>query len=154
MSNRTVRFYVSGVLQGSATVAAAFGSTKNTENARDFGRWAGVSFVNYVNGAMDDIRFCNRALSADEVAYLHAMESQSTLLPPLRLTANSGVGPALNLSFDGFPGTNYLLQSTTNLQPPVQWMTVLTNSADSNGIWQVTDTNRSSSRKFYRVTAQ
>jgi uncharacterized delta-60 repeat protein len=104
------------------------------------------------NGNIDDIRIYNRAFSADEVAYLYALESQSTLQPPQTLTANLGAGPNFNLNLTGLPNQSYVLQSATNLTPPIQWLPVLTNAADTNGVWQFTDTNLNSAQKFYRVT--
>jgi hypothetical protein len=48
----------------------------------------------------------------------------------------------------------YILQSATNLTPPVNWQPVLTNPADGNGNWQFTDTNLNGSQKFYRAVGQ
>ena len=104
------------------------------------------------NGGIDDVRIYNRALSSDEVAYLYALELQSTIQPSPTLTANLGLGPNLNLNLTGSPGSNYVLQTATNLTPPVQWLPVLTNTAGTNGVWQFTDTNLNSAQKFYRVT--
>jgi len=102
-------------------------------------------------GALDDIRIYNRALSADEVAYLYQLESQTTPVAPLYLTTSLSAGPALNLIISGLPGRSYILQSSTNLLPPIAWLPVVTNTADTNGVWQFTDTNLNSAQKFYRV---
>jgi len=48
----------------------------------------------------------------------------------------------------------YILQSATNLTPPVNWQPVLTNPADGNGNWQFMDTNLNGSQKFYRAAGQ
>jgi hypothetical protein len=104
----------------------------------------------YFLGTINDVRIYNRALSTNEVASLYALESQPTLLPPL--TASLGAGPDVNLNMTGVPGQNYVLQTATNLTPPVQWPPVLTNTANTNGVWQFTDTNLNSAQKFYRVT--
>src|ERR1039458_797739 len=69
-------------------------------------------------GQIDDVRIYNRALSTNEVALLYALESQSTLQPPITLTANLGTGPNFNLNLIGIPGQNYILQTATNLLPP------------------------------------
>ena len=103
-------------------------------------------------GSVDDVRIYNRALSPDEVAYLYAQESQSTLQPPQTLTANLGGGQDFNLNLTGLPNQNYVLQSATNLTPPVQWQSLVTNAADTNGVWHFTDTNQHSAQKFYRTT--
>ena len=68
------------------------------------------------------------------------------------LSANLGTGPNMNLSLIGAPGGSYVLETATNLLPPIQWVPVLTNVADSNGVWQFTDTNLSTAQLFYRVT--
>jgi hypothetical protein len=39
-----------------------------------------------------------------------------------------------------------------NLAAPVQWLPVLTNAADTNGVSQFTDTNLNTAQKLYRVT--
>ncbi len=102
-------------------------------------------------GNIDDVRIYNRALSSDDVASLYALESQSTSLLPFTLSANLASGANLNLNLTGQPGRSYILLSTTNLQPPIQWVPVLTNAADTNGVWQFVDTNLDSPQKFYRV---
>ena len=103
-------------------------------------------------GLIDDIRIYNRALSSDEVAYLYLLESQSTLQPPQVLSTSLGAGPNLSINLTGLPGHSYILQTATNLLPPIQWLPVLTNAADTNGVWQFMDTNLNSAQKFYRVT--
>ena len=57
-----------------------------------------------------------------------------------------------NLSLTGWVGQSYILQTATNLTPPIQWQSILTNASDTNGVWQFTDTNLNSAQKFYRVT--
>jgi len=103
-------------------------------------------------GSLDDVRIYNRALSSNEVASLYALESQAVLPPPLTLTANVSSGPNFILHLTGIPGQNYVLQTATNLTSPIQWLPVLTNAADANGVWQFTDTNLNNAQKFYRVT--
>jgi uncharacterized delta-60 repeat protein len=148
VQNGTGYIYVDGNLAGSGPVSA-LGYTANlqmgtkSQNGSDF-----------FGGSIDDVRFYNRALSANDVAYLYLQESQATALPPQSLSAQLGTGPNpnLNLNLTGLPGQSYVLQTATNLLPPIQWLSVLTNAADTNGIWQFTDTNLNSDRKFYRVT--
>ncbi len=59
---------------------------------------------------------------------------------------------SVNLNVTGIPGTSYVLQSATNLAPPVIWQSVLTNQTDTNGLLQISDTNLNYPQKFYRVT--
>ena len=112
----------------------------------------GVELTTFFCGSVDDVRIYNRDLSADEVAYLYALESQSTLQPPQTLSANLGAGSTFNLTLTGLPNQNYVLQTATNLMAPVQWQSILTNTTDTNGVWQFTDTNLNSAQKFYRVS--
>jgi hypothetical protein len=138
--------YINGSLAGAGSADSPSYPTDleigtKSENGTDF--WG---------GSIDDVRIYNRALSANEVAYLYSLESQSTLRPPQTLSGTLGVGPNLNLTLTGFPGGNYVLETATNLLPPIQWVPMLTNAADSNGVWQFTDTNLSNAQLFYRVT--
>ena len=68
------------------------------------------------------------------------------------LSASLGAGPNLNLSLAGGPGGSYILETATNLLPPIRWVPILTNAADSNGVWRFTDTNLSNAELYYRVT--
>jgi uncharacterized delta-60 repeat protein len=80
------------------------------------------------------------------------VSSNATLVIQPVLAIATGPSPRLNVNFKGFPGSSYILQAATNLTPPIQWLPVLTNVADSNGVWQFMDTNLDSSQKFYRIT--
>jgi hypothetical protein len=56
---------------------------------------------------------------------------------------------------DGTPNYPYILESTTNLTPPIIWVPVVTNNADSlNSTWQYTDTNTNGIQEFYKIVAQ
>jgi uncharacterized delta-60 repeat protein len=76
-----------------------------------------------------------------------------TLLPPQNFTPQS-VGNGLTLQFTGAPNYPYVLQSTTNLVPPVVWQSVLTNTSAADGSWSWSVTNLLDTPKcFYRVVA-
>jgi hypothetical protein len=79
----------------------------------------------------------------------------TVFLPPQSF-AVSGIstnGQQLTLQFTGTPNYLYILQSATNLTPPINWQSVLTNPADVNGIWIFTDTNIASvPARYYRAT--
>ena len=138
--------YVDGVFRAVRPVISNRLNTTGTIGIRD------DLTAEFWNGGIDDIRIYNRSMSADEVAYLYALDSRPTGLPSPTLTVNLGSGTNLNLSLTGLPGTNYVLQAATNLTPPIQWQPLITNTADTNGLWQFADTNLNSSQKFYRVT--
>jgi hypothetical protein len=73
-------------------------------------------------------------------------------LPPQKLNINSASGNGVQLQMSGTPNFPYAVQFATNLTPPILWLPALTNAADTNGVWQFTDTNLNSAQKFYRVT--
>jgi sugar lactone lactonase YvrE len=77
----------------------------------------------------------------------------TVLVPPQQFTGRS-VSGGLQIQFFGTPNYPYILQSATNLTPPVNWQPVLTNSADGNGNWQFMDTNLNNGQKFYRAVRQ
>ena len=71
------------------------------------------------------------------------------LVPYLCGLANAG-GGAVTLSLASIPGSTNRLWASTDL---VQWQVVATNIADSNGFFQITDTNAvGQSRLFYRLS--
>jgi len=58
----------------------------------------------------------------------------------------------VTLSFGGAPGYSYVLEATTNLVFPVAWAPVTTNTPDTNGVWQFTDTQATNfPLRFYRL---
>ena len=61
-------------------------------------------------------------------------------LPPQHFTVQTS-GAGLTLQLTGTPNYPYILQSATNLAPPVNWQTILTNPADANGNWSFVVTN-------------
>lgn len=74
-------------------------------------------------------------------------------LPPQNFTAQI-FGTGLQLQLTGTPYYPYILQSATNLTPPIIWKSIRTNSADANGNWQFTDTSLNAGQKFYRAVGQ
>jgi hypothetical protein len=74
-------------------------------------------------------------------------------VPPQSLTAQN-LGTGLQLQFTGTPNYRYILQSATNLTPPISWKSIRTNSADASGNWSFTDTNLNGDQKFYRAVGQ
>jgi len=67
--------------------------------------------------------------------------SVTVLVPPQNFSANVETGSGLQLHFNGTPNHAYVLESTTNLAPPVNWQPVVTNATDAAGNWSFTDTN-------------
>ena len=76
----------------------------------------------------------------------------TVVLPPLNFSVTLGGGNAVGLRFGGTPGHAYVLQTATNLAPPVNWLPVTTNAADAGGNWTFTDTNSvPAAQRFYRA---
>ncbi len=76
-------------------------------------------------------------------------------LPPQSFTASSANSQQLILQLTGTPSYPYILQSTTNLTPPIVWQSIFTNSADENGNWSFTVTNLTiMPERFYRAVGQ
>jgi hypothetical protein len=73
-------------------------------------------------------------------------------IPPQTLSALQS-NRCITLQMQGTPGFGYILQAATNLMPPVNWQNVLTNVADSNGIWSFIETDVSCPNRFFRVAA-
>ena len=74
--------------------------------------------------------------------------------PPQDFHIHAGPGGGLGLQFSGTPQQPYVLESATNLVPPVVWRPVLTNATDAAGNWSVMLTNPPSrSSGFYRALA-
>jgi hypothetical protein len=78
----------------------------------------------------------------------------AVILPPQNFTASPGTA-GLQLQFTGTTNYPYILQSATNLTPPVAWQTVLTNPADTSGNWSFTVPNTQAAPAcFYRVSVK
>jgi hypothetical protein len=79
-------------------------------------------------------------------------------LPPQSFAAGNIGGlnqPSLTLQLSGTPGYPYVLQTATNLTPPVDWQSIFTNPADVNGNWSLTLSNLTGlPGGFYRAVAQ
>ncbi len=73
--------------------------------------------------------------------------------PPVFTSFNlTSGGSAFSLAGTGVSGQTYVLQTTTNLAPPVPWISVLTNIAGTNGIFNFTDAQVTNfNLRFYRV---
>jgi hypothetical protein len=60
---------------------------------------------------------------------------------------------SVQLQCSGLANCPYVLQSATNLNPPVAWQSLITNMSASNGNWIFVDTNAINySARFYRIT--
>jgi uncharacterized repeat protein (TIGR03803 family) len=57
---------------------------------------------------------------------------------------------SVTLYFLGAPNTTNVIQAAPGLTPTVAWQNVSTNVADATGAWQFTDSNNTTSARFYR----
>jgi hypothetical protein len=80
--------------------------------------------------------------------------------PAASLTASPFIASAvyhlngtMSFNFVGTAGSTNRLWRATNLEPPVDWQVVSTNTAGADGSWQFEDTNAGGYRmQFYRVS--
>jgi hypothetical protein len=80
-----------------------------------------------------------------------AVVSVSASLPSLTATLSNTT--SVQVQFSGTPGSNYVLETTTNLASPANWRPLATNAAGTNGNGTFTDTSVSSNQaRFYRLT--
>ena len=62
---------------------------------------------------------------------------------------------SVQVQLAGTPNFPYVLQSATNLNPPVAWQNIITNISDSAGNWTFVDTNAINyPARFYRLQLQ
>jgi hypothetical protein len=59
----------------------------------------------------------------------------------------------VNLQFIGTPNCPYVLLAADNLNRPITWKPLVTNSTDGNGNWSFTDTNVSQNVQRYYTTS-
>ncbi|MBU6402521.1 MAG: hypothetical protein KGS61_19545, partial [Verrucomicrobia bacterium] len=68
------------------------------------------------------------------------------------MTVSLEPGPAVRLQLTGQPSASYVLETAASLAPPVQWLPLFTNAADSAGNWSYLDTNAATApSRFYRA---
>jgi pectin methylesterase-like acyl-CoA thioesterase len=78
-----------------------------------------------------------------------------TGLNPGFVGENTDSNGSLVLNFAGLPNTSYSLEAATNLTPPVNWLPIATNSTDSEGLWQFSDSQTTNyPLRFYRAVQQ
>jgi hypothetical protein len=76
-------------------------------------------------------------------------------MPPQSFSGIRTNNNQLRLQLSGTPNFPYILQSATNLTPPINWQPVLTNPAAVNGNWSVIITNLENvPSAFFRTVGQ
>jgi len=90
--------------------------------------------------------------SASGGSVTSAVATLTVFIPPgiSGVSANPDGSIALNLV--GSPGYTYIVESSTNLSPPINWFFLATNTMGTNGVWQFTDTQATNfMQQFYRL---
>lgn len=71
---------------------------------------------------------------------------------PTIIGVGNGSNSGVTLSLSGAPGYTYILEATTNLLPPANWLPLDTNTLGTNGLWQFIDTDFTNfPQRFYRL---
>ena len=63
-------------------------------------------------------------------------------------------GGTVTITCTGIPGRTYWMQVATNLSTPIYWTTLSTNVADTNGLWQCTNSGATNAEGYYRTATQ
>jgi hypothetical protein len=82
--------------------------------------------------------------------------SNTTVTPPVISGGTVALGSGgFTLSGTGGAGQVYVLLGASNLVPPMVWVPVQTNTADTNGVFMFTDTQATNYlNRFYRIVSQ
>jgi hypothetical protein len=116
---------------------------------------------NVIGGRVVIANFDEPILNSPNPVPVYAEYFESIPQPTLAVTGGSGPGSGgtgntngLYLQLVGTPNYPYILETATNLTNPVNWRTIMTNSADSNGNWNITITNSPGvPAEFFQVVA-
>ncbi len=120
--------------------------------------YAGFPTLTLTNVAMTNGGYYSVTVSSPYGSVTSSVATLSAFLPPQQFSASVGSaasGQQLTLQLTGTPNYPYILQTATNLTPPINWQSIITNAADTNGCWSVALTNLTSAPwQFYRALGQ
>jgi hypothetical protein len=68
-----------------------------------------------------------------------------------QLVGSRTSGGAMQLSYTGYPATNYALDRTISLQPPIGWIGQQTNTMSISGVLMFTNAPAPGTNNFWRV---
>jgi hypothetical protein len=75
-----------------------------------------------------------------------------SFIPPGITGVAFSLDGGFTLNLTGTPGYTYVLEGTTNLFSPVNWLPVATNTLGTNGVWQFADVSATNfPLQFYRL---
>jgi hypothetical protein len=69
---------------------------------------------------------------------------------PLTLSISRNDDSTVTVTFQGTPGTQYVVQASSDLSSPANWVNISTNLAGSNGVWTFTESVTNHPARFYR----
>lgn len=106
----------------------------------------------------DTLTYGSHAITAAYSGTADLLDSRANLLlvvdvetPQILGIVNNGDGTA-TITAQGQPGMLYLVQATTNLNPPIDWVNVSTNTAGlTDGIWQYVGDMTQFPQRFFRA---
>ena len=135
-----------GTLGGSPTQTVAYGLSGTAVTAQPN--------LNYHFASWSDGLTANPRTEANVTNNLNVTANFVRLVTPVVTNLNLAVNrTSFTLAGTGGAGQNYVLLTATNL-PPAAWTPVLTNTADTNGVFQLTDSQITNCpQRFYRVQA-
>jgi hypothetical protein len=135
-----------GTLSGSSMQAVNYGDSGSAVTAVAN---SGYAFTNWSDGLT-----ANPRTDANVTNDLNVIANFVLVAPPVITNVVMSAGQSsFTLTGTGAAGRDYVLLSATNLPPP-GWTPVATNTADSNGVFQLTDTQTTNyPQRFYRVQA-
>lgn len=90
-------------------------------------------------------------LGGQATAFVTINISTNPTTPSYNITITTTNGGIPTINFAGIPNYTYWVQAATNMTPPIDWVTVSTNTADPQGKFSFTDTDFASyPMRFYR----
>jgi len=139
----TVQFYDNSVALGSP-VTVSGGTASYTTNTLSVGNHPITATYSGTTGYLSS----STASASTQEVDLPPNNTPATITSSTVLSNGT-----LQLNFTGEPGYTYVIQTATNLIPPVTWININTNMADTNGLFNFNDKgNTNYNVLFYRTT--
>jgi len=134
-----------GTLSGGTPQTVAYGNDGTAVSAVPN---PGYSFINWSDG-----NTANPRADADVTNNLTVTANFVNLAPLVIAGAGMAADEGFTLGGTGGAGQTYILLMASNL-PPLMWLPIATNTADSNGLFNFSDAQATNCpQRFYRLTA-
>ncbi|MBE2180549.1 MAG: hypothetical protein IAE97_08770, partial [Chthoniobacterales bacterium] len=149
-------------VSGSDVYAGGWFTTAGGNSASNIAKWNGSSWSalgSGVNSGLNALAVSGCELYAGgefstaggRVSYVVARAILGDALGYNQLTIQILPGGAAQLSFIGYPATNYVLDRTVNLSPPISWTGQQTNVMSVSGVLTFTNNPVPGTNNFWRV---